>query len=142
MRTIATVGGIGFSPVAPGTLASFVGCGIGWILSIDPLYQGIGCAVAIALALWSAGPTARALGLKDPRPIVIDEVAGMMVSVAFLPVSWVAYASAFILFRFLDIGKPPPINRLQNLPGSLGILLDDLAAGLATNLIVRFTLSA
>lgn len=136
MRTIATVGGLGFSPFAPGTLGSVVGLGIAWILSANPVHQLIGCAVAIALALWSAGPTAKQLGKQDPSAIVIDEVAGMMVGAALLPVSVPAYAAAFLLFRFFDVIKPLGLRRLERLPGSWGIVLDDLAAGLATRLFL------
>ena len=137
MRTIATVGGLGRSPVAPGTLGSAVGLGIAWILSGNPLQQFIGCFAAIVLALWSSGPTARAMGEADPKSVIIDEVAGMMVAVAALPAAWPVYLIGFLLFRFLDVVKPPPLRQMQNLPGSWGIVLDDLGAGLAANLILR-----
>jgi len=137
VRTIATVGGIGYLPFVPGTAGSAVGLGIAWILCASPLQQIIGCLVVIGLALWSAGPTARAMGQTDPRSIVIDEVAGMMVAVATLPVGGPLYLAGFLIFRFLDVAKPPPIRQLERLPGSWGILLDDLLAGLMTNLILR-----
>lgn len=135
---IATVGGIGYIPYVPGTAASVVGLGIVWILSAASFQQVMGCLVAIVLALWSAGPTAKAMGTTDPHHIVIDEVAGMMVGVALLPVQWKIYLAAFILFRLLDVIKPFPLRRLEKLPGSWGILLDDLGAGLLTQLILRF----
>ena len=138
MKTIATVGGIGYFPVAPGTAGSVVGLVIAWILSGSVIQQWIGCAVALALGLWSAGPTARAMAQPDPAPVVIDEVCGMMLAVVALPVTWAAYLTAFALFRLLDVAKPWPIRRLERFPGSWGILLDDVAAGLATNLLIRF----
>ncbi len=141
MRTIATVCGIGRSPIAPGTLGSAVGLGISAALAIDPRYQITGCFVAIGLALWSAGPTARALKHPDPPSIVIDEVAGMMLALALLPVAWKTYLLAFILFRLLDILKPPPLRQVQRLPGSWGIVLDDLLAGLVTQVTLRTALS-
>ena len=140
MRTIATLGGLGYSPIAPGTLGSAVGLGMAWILSGNPTYQIIGCFAAILLTLLSAGPTAKALGSPDPKPVIIDEVAGMMVGLAGLPVTLPVYLIGFLLFRFLDIVKPPPLKQIQRLPGSWGILLDDLGAGLAANLILRFLL--
>ncbi|MBI3318567.1 MAG: phosphatidylglycerophosphatase A [Candidatus Omnitrophica bacterium] len=140
MRTIATVGGLGYCPVAPGTLGSLVGLGIAWILSGSPFQQGIGCLVVIGLALWSAGPAAREMNGADPKPVVIDEVAGMMVALAALPANRAVYLAGFLLFRLLDILKPGPLRRVEKLPGSWGILLDDLAAGLLTNLMVRFSL--
>ena len=134
---IATVCGVGFCPVAPGTVASLVGLGIAAILAGNPAFQVAGCGVAAALALWSSGPTARALGKNDPSCVVIDEVAGMMAAVAALPISWPRYLAAFLLFRLLDIAKPFPINRLERLPGSWGMVLDDLLAGLIANLLLR-----
>lgn len=136
MRTIATVGGLGFIPVAPGTIGSAVGLGIIWILSASPVYQVVGILVVVALTLWSAGPTAKAMGDSDPHSIIIDEVAGMMVAAAFLPVSASVYGAAFLLFRFFDVVKPTPIYQLQRLPGSWGILLDDLLAGVFSNGVV------
>ena len=141
VKTIATVFGIGRSPVAPGTLGSAVGLAISAILAVDPLYQTAGCVVAIALALWSAGPTARAMKQSDPSSIVIDEVAGMMVAAALLPVTWRTYLLAFALFRLLDILKPPPLKQIQRLPGSWGIVLDDLLAGFMTQAVLRVALS-
>ena len=140
MKTIATVFGIGYIPKIPGTLGSAVGLGIAWLLSANPIQQGIGCLVAIGLALWSAGPTAKELGSRDPHAIVIDEVAGMMVGVFLLPAAGKVYLAAFLLFRLLDVTKPLGIRKLERLPGSWGILLDDLAAGLATNLLLRLGL--
>lgn len=138
MKTIATVGGLGYCPVAPGTLGSAVGLGIVWILAANPVRQLLGCLAAIVLTLLSAGPTAKALGNPDPKPVIIDEVAGMMVGLAGLPVTWPVYLTGFLLFRFLDIVKPPPLKQIQRLPGGWGILLDDVGAGLAANLFLRF----
>ena len=137
MRTIATVGGIGCSSIAPGTLGSLVGLGLAWILSAHPAGQIIGCGVAVGLGLWSAGPTAQAMGKRDPSAVVIDEVAGMMVALALLPLNWRIYLAGFLLFRLLDILKPFPLRSVERLPGSWGIVLDDLLAGLAANLILR-----
>lgn len=137
MKTIATVGGIGYCPVAPGTAGSLAGLAIAWVLSGSLVQQALGCAVALALGFWSAGPTARAMGTPDPKPVVIDEVCGMMLALVALPATWAVYLPAFALFRLLDVAKPWPIRRLERLPGSLGILLDDVAAGVATNLLLR-----
>ncbi len=137
MKIIATVGGLGYCPVAPGTLGSAVGLGIIWILAANPLRQLLGCLAAIVLTLLSAGPAAKALGNPDPKPVIIDEVTGMMVALAALPATGPVYLIGFLLFRFLDIFKPPPLKQIQRLPGSWGILLDDLGAGLFTHLILR-----
>ena len=135
-RTIATVGGIGRVPRLPGTLASLVGAGISWLLSPSPAAQIAGCAAAVALSFWSARPTAVALGAKDPPSIVIDEVAGMMIALLLFPANWRVYLAGFSIFRFLDIFKPLGLRRLERFPGSVGIMLDDLAAGLLTNFLM------
>ncbi|MBI1952974.1 MAG: phosphatidylglycerophosphatase A [Candidatus Omnitrophica bacterium] len=140
MRPIATVGGLGYLPVAPGTAGSLAGLAVSWFLSVGPWYQLAGCVVAIVLALWSAGPTAKAMGQADPSCIVIDEVAGMMTAVAALPAQWPVYLAGFLLFRFFDVVKPLGIRSLQRVPGSLGIVLDDLAAGLAAQAVMRLGL--
>jgi phosphatidylglycerophosphatase A len=113
---------------------------IAWLLGVSPSQQIAGCVAALGLALWSSGPAARAMGQADPPCIVIDEVAGMMVSVAALPARWPVYLAGFLLFRFFDVVKPLGIRSLQRLPGSLGIVLDDLAAGLAAQAILRASL--
>ena len=137
MKTIATVGPVGHIPRVPGTAGSLVGLLVAWILSGSSIHQLAGCLVAIGLALWSAGPTAKKIGSSDPPQIVIDEVAGMMVALVALPVSFKVYVAGFLLFRFFDVVKPFPIRKAQELPGSLGIVLDDLLAGLFSHLVLR-----
>ncbi|MDO8730569.1 MAG: phosphatidylglycerophosphatase A [Candidatus Omnitrophota bacterium] len=136
-KVIATVGGIGRVPRLPGTVASVVGVGLAWWLSPHPAMQIAGCLAVTALGFWSAGPASRAMGVKDPPAVVIDEVAGMMISLVLLPATWKIYLAGFLLFRFLDIFKPGPIRRLECLPGGVGIMADDLLAGVVTNLLLR-----
>ena len=140
MKAIATVGGLGYFSNAPGTAASLAGLGLSWLLRADPRFQAVGAAAATVLGFWSAGPAAKALGTKDPSEVVIDEVAGMMLALAALPVTWKFYLAGFFLFRFFDILKPLGIRQLERLPGSWGIMLDDLAAGAAVNLLLRLFL--
>ncbi len=140
MKTIATVGGVGRLPRLPGTVASAVGAGLAWLLSPTPAGQIAGCVVVTALGFWSAGPTAKQMGVKDPPAVVIDEVAGMMIGLALLPAAWQTYLAGFLLFRILDIFKPWPIRGLERLPGGVGIMADDLLAGLLTNLLLNFYL--
>ena len=140
MRTVATVGGIGYIPKLPGTAASLVGLWISWLLRFNPAAQIAGCLIATGLGFWSAGPTARALGQKDPSVVVIDEVAGMMLTLLLLPAKAWVYLAGFILFRLFDIWKPGPIRRMERLPGSVGIMFDDLAAGILANLLLRISL--
>jgi len=80
------------------------------------------------------------LDQSDPREIVIDEVAGFLLTMLFLPCSWLTISLGFIFFRFFDILKPYPIKQLEKLRGGFGVVLDDLAAGLYANIIVRIIL--
>lgn len=90
-----------------------------------------------ALAILGAGAASRALGTEDPGEVVSDEVAGFMVALYLLPFTWPFLAGGFFLFRLLDILKPFPIRRLERLPGGAGVVLDDVAAGILANLILR-----
>jgi phosphatidylglycerophosphatase A len=93
-------------------------------------------AVVLLAGIWAADRLERQLG-KDPSPVVIDEVLGMLVTLAFLDVSVVGAITAFFLFRVLDVIKPPPAAWLEHLHGGPGIMLDDLMAGLYGHLMMR-----
>jgi phosphatidylglycerophosphatase A len=86
--------------------------------------------IIVAAGTWAAHEAERALGIKDPGAIVVDEVAGMAVSVLALPLTPGVLAGAFVLFRVFDVVKPYPANALQRLPGGPGVMIDDLVAGL------------
>lgn len=91
----------------------------------------IAATVAVtALGLWAAGRVERMVGGKDPGVIVIDEVAGMMLSVLFLPRTWPVLLTAFCLFRLFDVWKPFPARQSQVITGGVGVMIDDLIAGL------------
>ena len=138
---LATGFGSGFSPVAPGTAGTLVAVPLGYFVTVTlaagPVLQALVIVLLSALAIWSAGVTALRLGLKDPGQIVIDEIAGYFVSLAFLPAGWTTLAAAFVFFRLFDILKPPPCRRAEALPGGVGIVADDLLAGVYANLAIR-----
>jgi phosphatidylglycerophosphatase A len=92
--------------------------------------------VILGLGIWSADHVERALG-KDPGPVVIDEVAGMLVTLAFLDVSVTGAVVGFFIFRVLDVVKPPPARRLEDLHGGPGIMFDDVMAGIYSNVALR-----
>jgi phosphatidylglycerophosphatase A len=97
--------------------------------------------VIIILAIWSSGRCEDILGRPDPGEIVIDEVAGFLLTVIFFPLTWITLTAGFFLFRFFDILKPPPIRQIEKkLPGGFGVVLDDLAAGIYAHLCLRFLL--
>jgi phosphatidylglycerophosphatase A len=134
---IATVGGVGFFPIAPGTLGSAVGIGI-YLLTNDlpPLWQALIVAGITAIGIAAADRTATALNRKDPGPVVIDEVAGQLATLLWTGVGIPGAIVGFFVFRVLDIIKPYPAGRFEALPGGVGIMADDVMAGVYGNLIM------
>lgn len=136
---IATFFGVGRSPVAPGTVGSAAAVVVLALLSV-PLGRWAAPALAVVatgVGIAAADRVARALRAKDPGCIVIDEVAGQAMALAFLPITPATLIAGFALFRVFDIIKPPPCRRLERLPGGLGVMADDLAAGVYANLALR-----
>jgi phosphatidylglycerophosphatase A len=86
--------------------------------------------LAVAVGIPAATRVARASGLKDPQFVVIDETAGQLITLLGVPLAWKSFLAGFILFRAFDIVKPPPVRQLERLPEGVGIVLDDVAAGL------------
>jgi phosphatidylglycerophosphatase A len=97
--------------------------------------------IIVILAIWSSDRCRNILGRPDPGEIVIDEVAGFLLTVIFFPLTWITLTAGFFLFRFFDILKPPPIKKIEKkLPKGFGIVLDDLAAGIYAHLCLRLLL--
>jgi len=136
---LATGGYIGRVPTAPGTFGTLLGLPLAFVLSKVSWIGSLAIMLALILAaVWSAGEAARHLGDKDPGCIVIDEIAGMAVALLGMPFTPVNCLAGFILFRLFDIVKPPPVRQLdRNLGGGWGIVLDDIAAGVLTNIVLR-----
>ena len=130
---------VGKVPVAPGTCGSLLGLPLCFLLAGVQWPAAIAAALLIiALAVWISGVAGRALGQPDPGCIVIDEIAGMVITLVGLPFNSTTVAVGFILFRILDILKPFPIKVLdKRLPGGLGIVADDVVAGLFANILLR-----
>jgi phosphatidylglycerophosphatase A len=136
---IATFGFVGYVPIAPGTAGSLAALLLYAPLrayATTPVYLAVTAAV-LAAGIWAAGGTERAMARKDPGPVVIDEVLGMLVTLAWLPLSWIGVALGFLLFRVFDIVKLFPADRLERIPGGTGIMLDDAAAGVYAHLTLR-----
>ncbi len=138
-KLAATVFGIGYLGKGVGTIAAFFAC-ITWYLFFNnnhaQLYSVFITVAVVALGIWSGNKVEPIWG-KDHNRVVIDEVAGMFISLLFVPVAWQYILIAFILFRFFDIVKPLLIGRLESLPGGWGVMMDDILAGIYTNLIVQ-----
>jgi len=140
-RLIATVFGLGLVPKGPGTAGSLGAIAAAWVLHRTLGVHGFGFAILALLitapAIWSAEVVARSSGLKDPQIVVIDEVAGQWLTLAgALALNWKSWIGAFVLFRLFDIWKPPPVRQLEKLPGGVGIVADDLAAGIFAALVL------
>jgi phosphatidylglycerophosphatase A len=127
---LATLGPVGYSPVAPASAASAVTVTIGWFLPAPPLLPTLVLlAVGTLVAVWVAGEAERKLG-HDAHPIVADEVLGQSVALLGAPHTPLAFAAAFALFRLFDVWKPFGIRQAQSLRGGLGVVADDVLAGL------------
>jgi phosphatidylglycerophosphatase A len=142
---IATLGGLGrIVPRAPGTVASLLTVVVAWGLSAvyGQLLVIVAAIAATAVGFWGAELYARQSGTKDPSECVIDEVAGQLFACAFAPRALVPYALAFVFFRALDIVKPWPIGAAERLPGGLGIMADDVIAGVVAGVLVAILFRA
>jgi len=139
---VSTGGYIGKIPFAPGTFGTLWGIPICLLLSEIGGAASLAATVAFILsAIWVAGEAEKILDAKDARPIVIDEIAGFMVTLWGLPFTVQTAMAGFLIFRFLDVVKPLPIRWLENhLPGGAGVVLDDVAAGVYGNLLLRIVL--
>ena len=125
-------------PVAPGTAGTIVG--IFLYVVMKDLAPGPYLALCILITLlgtWAAGRAELILGCTDCPSIVIDEIAGFLLAMFMVPTSWGFIVAGFLLFRAFDIVKPWPLKRLQDLHGGLGVMLDDIGAGVYTNIILR-----
>lgn len=135
-KATATFFGIGLLRPGPGTWGSLATMILWGLFSYAiPLNRqalaAAGLAVIVTLVgIPAATQVSRASGLKDPQFVVIDEVAGQLIALIAVPVSWKSLLAGFILFRGFDILKPPPVRQLERLPGGIGIVVDDVGAGL------------
>lgn len=144
--------GLGRLPIAPATWASFAVALFLLALAVlipsalDPAPLGIAILLLLPASVWACGEAEKDLG-HDAKPIVLDEIVGMLVAVWCVPRALGAppvalLLAAFLLFRLFDIAKPFPIGASQRLPGGLGIVTDDLLAGVATNVALRLLILA
>ncbi len=139
-KLCATVLGIGYLPIAPGTWASLAAVLTWYLLHLQiefsPEIQFAAIASGIFVGLWSSIRLEKLWG-KDPSQIVIDEWAGMWITCFLVAPGWKELALALIVFRILDIWKPFFIRRAEKLKGGWGVMMDDIIAGVMGNLIVR-----
>jgi phosphatidylglycerophosphatase A len=136
VKALATWFGCGYIPKAPGTAASLCALVIAYLLH---RYVGSGwLAVLLAgPAIWAADVTEKEVGVKDPHIVVVDEVLGQWITLAgATTLNWRSWLAAFALFRLFDTWKPAPVRQLERLPGGLGIVADDVMAGVYGALVL------
>jgi phosphatidylglycerophosphatase A len=131
-RLVATWFGCGYSPVAPGTVGTVGALPLVYLLAtLGTVPYWLGTVAVTALGVWASGRYARARGEKDPSSAVIDEVSGTLIAVGFvLGAGLLPAVAAILLFRLFDIWKPGPVDTVQKLPGGLGVMADDVLAGI------------
>jgi phosphatidylglycerophosphatase A len=136
---LATGAGIGYAPIAPGTFGSLIALPVIVALRAanQPLLEAVTLVICLVAGTWAASVAESHFGRKDPGPVVIDEVAGMLVTAAYLPLTPAGLLLAFLLFRALDILKPYPAARLERLGGGLGIMADDVVVAFYGNIALR-----
>ena len=137
IRITSTFFYVGYFPLIPGTAGSLAGVIVYFLVKENPLAYILTLTALLILGFWASGKAEKLIGKKDPSSVVIDEVCGMLLSLAFLPYNIKLVIIAFFIFRLLDTLKPFPIGRLERLKGSLGIMTDDLVAGIYTNIILQ-----
>lgn len=138
MVLLATGGYAGYIPVVPGTFGTLVAIPLCYLLSrLGPVQAILFLLIFTGFAVWISGEAERVFNKKDSRLIVVDEMAGFLVTLFLIPWSTKSMAVGFFLFRLIDIAKPFPIRRLERLPGGWGVVTDDLLAGVYANAILR-----
>jgi phosphatidylglycerophosphatase A len=137
---VATAFGVGYVPFAPGTFGSAVGLLLWFVLPPSPMAQAIAIVAVCVAGSWAGSVAERHFGKEDPGYVVVDEVAGMLVTLFLIPVGWIGAIAGFFLFRLSDIIKPYPANRLERLPGGIGIMADDVMAAVYANVALRLAL--
>jgi phosphatidylglycerophosphatase A len=141
-KILATFFGVGYFPVAPGTLTSaiivllykFLLHKLSW-----PIYLCI-FFVIVALGVIVSDVTSRMMKQEDPRKVVIDEAAGQFLALFLLSPQWTLCAASFLLFRFFDIFKPFPIKKVESFPKGFGIMLDDIVAAIFAGILINLYL--
>ena len=136
---IATCGYLGYVPVAPGTFGSAAGLAVFFLIrSTGSMTLEVAAIVVLfAIGIWSGTIAEHHFGGIDPAPVVMDEVVGMLITLAFVPVSLTGAIVGFLVFRVLDVFKPWPSARFERLPGGLGVMADDGMAAIYGNAVMH-----
>ena len=139
---LATWGGVGYLPFMPGTWGTLAALPLWYLLACSgPWGYGLGVASLLILGLMAAGPAQDYLGRPDHPAIVVDEVVGLLITLAGVAPTWPAAALGFVVFRTLDILKPGPVRWFgEGGTGALEVMADDVVAGLIGRLLIEIVL--
>ena len=137
IKTVSTFFYVGYLPLIPGTFASLAGAYLFYLLKDNLILYSAFTLGLLIIGFFITGEAENIFAQKDSRYIVIDEVTGMFLALALVPYSFRMLILGFFLFRILDTLKPYPANRMERLKGSLGVMGDDIVAGLYTNIILQ-----
>ena len=143
LELLATGLYLGKMPKAPGTFGTILGIPCAWLMAtyLPPVGYLIATVIFILVSVVIAEMYERLHGSHDPQEIVIDEVVGYVIAMTWLPLTWQSFAAAFVVFRIFDILKPGPIRAIdRRVKGGLGTILDDVAAGLISSVILQIVL--
>ncbi len=133
---VATFLGVGYCPIASGTAATAAGLVLIYFLQGQTCLYFLVLLALVGLGIVAASHVEKTSHQKDPGIVVVDEVVGIMIAMIGIPFTWKTALCGFFLFRALDMFKIYPINRFEAIPGGVGIMLDDVMAGLYTNIIL------
>jgi phosphatidylglycerophosphatase A len=133
---VASVGGIGRVRVAPGTVGAALGAALYWVLPVEPVTQVLLLAGLTGAGVWASSVVVHHERKDDPSAIILDEMTGMLLACFLLPKEPWALVAAFGLFRFLDVTKLFLIGSCERLPGGWGVMMDDVAAGALTRVLL------
>lgn len=136
---IATFGYIGYAPIAPGTFGSAAGLAVFYAVraSGSTVVELATIVILFVIGIWSGTEAEHHFGGIDPGPVVLDEVVGMLITLALIPVNAAGAVVGFLVFRVLDVVKPWPSAQMEGLPGGLGVMADDGMAAIYGNVIMQ-----
>lgn len=136
---VATCGYLGFFPVAPGTVGSAVGVALFYLVRAAgaPWAEAVAIVAIFVAGVWAGTITEIELGRTDPPPVIIDEVVGMLITLAWIPVTPFGAFVGFLVFRLLDVVKPWPSRQFESMHGGLGVMADDAMAAVYGQLLMR-----
>jgi phosphatidylglycerophosphatase A len=137
-QVIASFFYVGYVPIIPGTFGSMATFALYFgLIRFSHLTYIVATLLVIVLGIWAAGRMEKESKIIDPSFVVIDEVAGQLITLFLIPISWEFLLTGFVLFRIFDIVKPFPARQAEQLPGGFGIMLDDVLVGIYANLVLH-----